>query len=130
MKKTMTAGMALLMAVVLMGAAKAKKAMVKENGTYVVNTTEIAKDVLGYQGTTPLKVYIRKNKVEKIEFLQNSETPKYFTAAKKHLQHAWDGKTVKEAKTMKVDGRTGATFSSDAIKENVKRALDYYEKNK
>ena len=31
---------------------------------------------------------------------------------------------------MKVDGRTGATFSSDAIKENVKRALDYYEKNK
>ena len=45
------------------------------------------------------------------------------------VTYAWDGKTVKEAKTMKVDGRTGATMSSDAIKENVKRALEYYEKN-
>lgn len=130
MKKTMMAGLVLLASVVLMSAAKVKKAMVKENGAYVVNTTEIAKDVVGYQSPTPLKVYIRKNKVEKIEFLQNSETPKYWAAAKKHLLHAWDGKTVKEAKAMKVDGRTGATFSSDAIKENVKRALDYYEKNK
>lgn len=130
MKKIMMAGMALLMMLTLMSAGKVKKAMVKENGAFVVNTTEIAKDVVGYQSTTPLKVYIRKNKIEKIEFLQNSETPKYFTAAKKHLQDAWNGKTVKEAKTMKVDGRTGATFSSDAIKENVKRALDYYEKNK
>lgn len=129
MKKTMiAAGAGLLMAVLMTSAAK--KAMTKENGVYVVNTTELAKDVIGYESTTPLKVYIRKGKVEKIEYLDNTETPKYWQAAAKHLQNAWDGKTVKEAKTLKVDGRTGATYSSDAIKENVKRALDYYEKNK
>lgn len=126
----MLIGAAAVVAATMMMSADNKKAMVKENGAYVVNTTELAKDVIGYEGPTPLKVYIRKNKVEKIEFLQNDETPKYWQAASKHLQNAWDGKTVKEAKELKVDGRTGATYSSDAIKENVKRALDYYEKNK
>jgi electron transport complex protein RnfG len=29
-----------------------------------------------------------------------------------------------------VDGRTGATMSSDAVKKNVKLAVEYYEKNK
>lgn len=128
--KVLTVCASLLLAVALISADKKPKAMTKENGTYVVNTTEISKDVIGYEGPTPLKVYIKDNKVEKIEFLENDETPKYWKAAVKHLQNQWDGKTVKEAKTMKVDGRTGATYSSDAIKENVKRALEYYEKNK
>lgn len=126
----MTIVASLMLAVALTSANKNPKVMVKEKGTYVVNTTEIAKDVAGYEGPTPLKVYIRKNKIEKIEFLPNSETPRYWQAASKHLQNKWDGKTVKEAKTMQVDGRTGATYSSDAVKENVKRALEYYEKNK
>lgn len=116
--------------VLLTGAKKKDSVMVKENGTYVVNTTEIGKDVDGYVGPTPLKVYIRKNKIEKIEFLPNQETPKYWNAAVKHLQNKWDGMKVSEAKTAEVDGRTGATFSSDAIKQNVKLAVAYYEKNK
>ena len=130
MKKTMTIVVSLVLAVVLMSADKNPKVMTQEKGTYIVNTTELAKDVVGYEGPTPLKVYIRKNKIEKIEFLPNDETPRYWKAAAQHLQNKWDGKSVKEAKTMKVDGRTGATYSSDAVKENVKRALEYYEKNK
>jgi len=31
---------------------------------------------------------------------------------------------------MKVDGVTGATFSSDAVIENVRLGLDYYQKHK
>ena len=46
------------------------------------------------------------------------------------MQNAWDGMKVADAKKAQVDGRTGATFSSDAVKENVKLALEYYEKNK
>ena len=119
-------------AVVLLSSANKKddKVMVKENGAYVINTTELAKGVDGYVGPTPLKVYIRKNKIEKIEFLPNQETPKYWNACKKHLLNKWDGMKVSEAKTAEVDGRTGATFSSDAVKKNVKLALEYYEKNK
>ena len=130
MKKTMTIVASLVLAVVLTSADKNPKVMTLEKGIYVVNTTELAKDVVGYEGPTPLKVYIRKNKIEKIEFLPNDETPRYWKAAAQHLQNKWDGKSVKQAKTMKVDGRTGATYSSDAVKENVKRALEYYEKNK
>jgi electron transport complex protein RnfG len=119
-------------AVVLLSSANKKddKVMTKENGAYVINTTELGKQVDGYVGPTPLKVYIRKNKIEKIEFLPNQETPKYWNACKKHLQNKWDGMKVSEAKTTEVDGRTGATFSSDAVKKNVKLAIEYYEKNK
>ena len=119
-------------AVVLLSSANKKddKVMVKEDGAYVINTTELGKGVDGYVGPTPLKVYIRKNKIEKIEFLPNQETPKYWNACKKHLLNKWDGMKVSEAKTAEVDGRTGATFSSNAVKKNVKLALEYYEKNK
>jgi len=118
-------------AVVLLSSAKKKdNVMAKENGTYIIDTTELGKQVDGYVGPTPLKVYIRKNKIEKIEFLSNQETPKYWNACKKHMQNKWDGMKVSEAKTAEVDGRTGATFSSDAVKKNVKLALEYYEKNK
>ena len=117
-------------AVMLISFAPGDGIMTKENGAYVINTTELGKQVDGYVGPTPLKVYIRKNKIEKIEFLPNQETPKYWNACKKHLQNKWDGMKVSEAKKTEVDGRTGATFSSNAVKKNVKLAIEYYEKNK
>ena len=131
MKKIAIMGTALLLAIALVSATKKDdKVMVKEKGVYIVDTTELGKSVDGYAGPTPLKVYISKGKVEKIEFLPNQETPKYWTAVKKQLQNAWDGMKVADAKAAQVDGRTGATFSSDAVKKNVQLALEYYEKNK
>lgn len=131
MKKKVLFCAALLLTIGLIGAGKKDdNVMVKENGAYVVNTTELGKKVDGYAGPTPLKVYIRKGKVEKIEFLPNQETPKYWNAAKKQMQNGWDGMKVADAKKAEVDGRTGATFSCNAIRENVRLALDYYEKNK
>lgn len=112
------------------GAKKDDGVITKENGVYVVNTTTLATDVEGYIGTTPLKIYIQKNKILKIEALHNQETPKYFARIKKQLLDKWDGMTVKEAQKAQVDGVTGATMSSDAVKENVKRGLDYYQKHK
>ena len=104
--------------------------MTKENGTYVINTTTIGKDIEGYNGPTPLKVYINKNKVERIEFLKSMESPKYYAKVKKALMDQWNGKTVKDAKILQVDAVTGATFSSEAVIQNVQMALDYYQKNK
>ena len=85
--------------------------MTKEDGMYVVNTTTIGKDIEGYNGPTPLKVYIKKNKVERIEFLKSMESPKYYAKVKKALLEKWNGKTVKDARTLQVDAVTGATFS-------------------
>ena len=117
-------------AIVLMSAGKQDGAITKEDGVYVVNTTTIVNGVEGYNGPVPLKIYIKKNKIEKIEVLKNQETPKYLVKVKNAMLNAWDGLTVKEAKAKKVDGVTGATFTSDAIKQNVQKGLDYYQKNK
>ena len=108
---------------------KADDTMTKENGMTVINTTTLGKDVQGFLGATPLKIYIQKNKVVKIEAMKNQETPKYFLKVKKHLLDKWNGMKVKDAKKIKVDAVTGATYSSKAVIENVQLGLDYYSKH-
>lgn len=117
-------------AVAMISAGQQNSPITKENGTDVINTTTFAKDVEGYNGAVPVKIYIKKNKIEKIELLKNQETPKYLAMVKKSLLNAWDGLTVKNAKAKKVDAVTGATFTSEALIENVNKGLDYYQKNK
>ena len=102
----------------------------QSDGTYVVNTTTLAKDVKGFKGNTPLKIYIKSNKIVKIEPLTNRETPQYFAKVKQGLLGKWQGMKASKASTAQVDGVTGATFSSKAVKENVKRGAKYYVKNK
>ena len=99
------------------------------DGTYVVNTTTLAPTVKGYAGATPLKIYIKDDHVVKIEALPNKETPGVFARAKK-LFGKWTGRQVGEASSQKPDAVSGATYSSNAIKENVKRGLAYYRKHK
>ena len=108
----------------------ADNVMTKKDGMTVINTTTLGKSVEGYNGNTPLKIYIQKDKVVKIEALKNHETPKYFALVKKALLEKWNGKKVKDAKALKVDAVTGETYSSEAVIENVKWGLDYYQKNK
>ena len=86
---------------------KADDTMTKENGMTVINTTTLGKDVQGFLGATPLKIYIQKNKVVKIEAMKNQETPKYFLKVKKNLLDKWNGVKVKDAKKMKVDAKKG-----------------------
>ena len=73
MKKTLTSMLALFVMTLALTSATPQKdeVMTKEDGMYVVNTTTLGKDVTGYVGTTPLKVYIKKNKVVKVEALKN-----------------------------------------------------------
>jgi electron transport complex protein RnfG len=119
------------LALMLQGASvKDDEVMVKEAGGYVVNTTTLGKDVIGYADVIPVKVYIKKNKVEKIEFLKNKETPKYFARVKKALLNKWDGLKTKDAAKLQVDGVTGATLSSDAVIKNVRLGIEYYQTHK
>lgn len=132
MKKTLTSLLALfVMALALTSATPQKdEVMTKEDGMYVVNTTTLGKNVTGYVSTTPLKVYIKKNKVVKVEALKNQETPKYMAKVKKQLLNKWDNMKVADAQKQKVDAVTGATFTSDAVIQNVQLALEYYKKHK
>ena len=122
--------LAALFAFLLMSFVAGDEPMTKENGSYVINTTSLGKDIEGYLGPTPLKIYIKGNKVEKIEFLKSQETPKYYAKVKKSLQEKWNGLKVKDARQQKVDAVTGATFSSEAVIKNVQLGLDYYQSHK
>ena len=102
----------------------------KEDGTYIINTTELGKNIEGYNGPTPLKIYIKKNKVVKIEALKNQETPKYYARVKKALFEKWNNLKGSEAQKLQVDGVTGATYTSEAVIKNVQAGLDYYKKHK
>jgi electron transport complex protein RnfG len=133
MKKNILGALALMMlAATLQSAAPKgdKNVMTKEDGMYVVNTTTLGKGITGYVADTPVKVYIKKNTVVKVELLKNQETPKYNARIKKNLLTKWDNQKVKNAASQKVDGITGATFTSEAVIKNVQLALDYYLKNK
>ena len=111
--------------------AQADNVMKKEkDGTYVVNTTTLADDVEGYNGTTPLEIYIKKNQIVKVVLLKNQETPKYNAKVKKQMIPLYENVKLKKGKKVEVDGVTGATFTSEAVKENVQRGLDYYWKHK
>ncbi len=116
------------MGIGLMSLRPADEVVSKENGATVINTTTLAEDIEGYAGPTPLKIYIKAGKIEKIEALKNLETPKYFALIKRDLLTKWNGLTAKKAAAQQVDVITGATFTSEAVIENVKRGLDYYNK--
>ena len=100
--------------------------MSKQGNVTVINTTSLATDIDGYVGQTPVKVYIQNDKVLRVEALENEETPKYFDMVTKGLLKKWNGKPVKTAEKMKVDVVTGATISSEAVIENVRRGISYY----
>ena len=111
--------------------ADAQEVMKKEkDGTYVVNTTTLAKDVEGYNGSTPVEVYIKKNKIVKVVPLKSQEGPKYVAKVKKGMLPKYEGMSVKKGAVADVDAVTGATFTSNAIHENVKRGVDFYQKHK
>ena len=127
MKKT-------LISLLLMAAfvtADAQQVLRKEqDGTYVVNTTTLANDVEGYAGPTPVEVYIKNNKIVKVVPLKTQDGPKYVAKVKKEMLPKYESMNVKKGTVGDVDAVTGATFTSKAIQENVRRAVEYYKKHK
>lgn len=101
-----------------------------QDGTYIVNTTTLADDVEGYAGATPLEVHIKKNKIVKVVVLKNMDGPKYNAKVKKEMLTKYEGMDVKKGTVQDVDAVTGATFTSKAMQENIRRAVDYYKKHK
>ena len=100
---------------------------VQPDGSFIVNTKLLAKDVQGYGGPVSLRIHVSKDGVvAAIEAEPNAETPDFFNQAKSLLTR-WQGKTIDKAiaETDNVDAVSGATFSSKAIIANVQRGLAY-----
>lgn len=98
------------------------------DGTIVISTKWLAKDITGYAGTVPLEISLKDGKVTGVKALENNETPDFFEAVSPLLS-SWDGLSIADAQALKVDAVSGATFSSNAIIGNMQRGLDYAAQN-
>lgn len=92
------------------------------NGTVVINTASLCQDVDGFMGPTPVEIRIKNDTIIDITPLRNEETPAYFHEAAKLLKK-WIGLTPAKGIALEVDAVSGATFSSDALIENVRAGL-------
>ena len=93
--------------------------------TLVVNTTDLAKDVIGYNGTTPLEIKLVDGVIVAVKALPNSETPRFFQRVQKSsIFTAPIGKTPAQVRQMHFDAVSGATFSSEAVIENLRRGVN------
>lgn len=127
MKKTIiiAAIMLLVAGTVSLDARTKKKATTKKATTsQVIYTGDIASKVIGYNGTTPLNITVKNGVIENIEVLENQESPAYLKRAKDKVLPQYIGKTVAEAKKLKPDIATGATYTSEAIIKNIQMGLD------
>jgi uncharacterized protein with FMN-binding domain len=112
--------------------AVAEEAAVMEGtpDAYVVSTATLATDVIGFNGTTPLKITVTDGKISDIEPLDNDETPGFFNRVKEQLLPKYIGMTPQEVINGGVDAVSGATFSSRAVIENMQRGMQYALDNK
>ena len=118
-------------AVLLLSCTSSDGVLTKKKGVYTVDTTTLSQDVKGFNGPTPVMITIEKDKIVKVEALENSETPGFFKRMTDGgMLERWDGMTVDEALSAKVDVVAGATYSSNAVAENVRLGLTYYQEHK
>ena len=96
------------------------------DGTVIVNTTDLCKDVMGYGGPTPVEIQIKKGVIEKITPLKNQETPEFYGSVRNSdLFESLDGKTLAEAVSQPIDGVSGATYTSSAFIKNIRTGISY-----
>ena len=101
-----------------------------ENGFLVISTANIAKEIWGFGGNIPLHIYLKDGKVVKVDALKKSESPDFFNSVlKSGLLEQWDGLSPHEAVNKKVDAVSGATMSSTAIIQSMKKAMEYLDTN-
>lgn len=96
--------------------------------TVYVNSVRLGRDIKGYRDVTPVEIAIVDDKVVSVSLLNNHESRGYIrkiTSA--GFFDAWNGLSVAEAQKRQVDIISGATYSSDAIRQNVSLALNYYQ---
>lgn len=117
--------LAVLGSTCLMSTSCGTNAGAKGADTLKVNTTELGAEVIGFNGITPVEISVHKGVITKIEALSNQETPRYFQAVlESGLLEKLVGKTVKEAKATELDAVSGATFSSEALIQNIRLGLE------
>lgn len=92
---------------------------------FAMSSAPFCQDVKGYNDLTPVMILVDKDKtIKKVALLSNWETQRFVSKLQtKGFFDLWVGKTLKDAKTIQVDARTGATYTAQAVSKNVEFLL-------
>lgn len=96
----------------------------------VLLSSPYSDDVKGYNGPTPLLIAMDADgRIKDVVLLENEETPKFAkTVADGGLYQAWNGLTPEEALNKEVDAVTGATYTSNGVKNSLTARLKAYQR--
>lgn len=96
---------------------------------YLLYTSPYADQVYGFAGATPLLIGLNgEQKIVGVVLLENNETGSYNRRIiRAGFMDSWNGSSVEEALQKEVDAISGATLSTEAIKESLRIRLAIYE---
>lgn len=96
----------------------------------VLFSSPYSDEVMGYAGATPLRITLDENdKIKEVKLLENEETPRFVQrVADGGLFDAWNGLTVDEALKAHVDAVSGATYTSNGVKNSLKTRLEAFQR--
>ena len=86
--------------------------------------------VKGYNGNTPLIIALdAEGRIKQVVVLPNHETPRFAERVESSgLYKSWDGLTVEEALAKPVDAISGATYTSNGVKNTLAVRLKAYQR--
>ena len=101
-----------------------KNASGKVIGT-VLLSSPYSDEIKGFNGPTPLQIAMdAKGKIIEVRVLNNNETPNFLNRViNAGFLNSWNGLTAEEALHKEVDAVSGATYSSNGIKNSLKARL-------
>ena len=92
----------------------------------VVNTSPFSDNIYGYNGTTPLTIYLNENDIiTEVRICENRESRGYLNKViNSGYLDMWDGLSPKEAVKHQVDAVSGCTFTSVAIAQSLQARME------
>ena len=102
---------------------------VKDKAGKVIGTVLLSSpysdEIKGFNGPTPLQIALdEKGKIIEVRVLDNDETPNFLKRViNAGFLNSWNGLTMEEALNKEVDAVSGATYSSNGIKNSLKARL-------
>ena len=81
--------------------------------------------IIGFNGPTPLQIALdAQGKILEVRVLDNRETPSFLNRViQAGFLNSWNGLTAEDALNKEVDAVSGATYSSNGIKNSLKARL-------
>lgn len=96
----------------------------------VLFSSPFSDGIEGFNGATPLLIALDADgRIKNVALLENQETPRFAQhVADGGLYEAWNGLTPAEALTKEVDAVSGATYTSNGVKQSLVARLQAYER--